>query len=67
MWPRRIPLRHLTLLEGDPGEGKSFVTQAIATAISLGKGLPGMDPTPPRQCADSGRRGSCRLHHPPTP
>lgn len=45
-WPR-IPLRHLTTLEGDPGEGKSFVAQAIATAVSLGRGLPDMDPTTP--------------------
>jgi len=47
LWWPRIPLRHLTTLEGDPGEGKSFVAQAIATALSLGRGLPDMDPTTP--------------------
>ena len=39
LWFPRIPLKHVTMLEGDPGEGKSFLTQAIATALSLGGGL----------------------------
>lgn len=47
LWWPRIPLRHLTTLEGDPGEGKSFVAQAIATAISRGQGLPNTNPTTP--------------------
>lgn len=47
LWWPRIPLRHLTTLEGDPGEGKSFVAQALAVAVSLGQGLSGMDPTTP--------------------
>lgn len=47
LWWPRIPLRHLTTLEGDPGEGKSFVAQALAAAVSLGKGLPDMDSTAP--------------------
>ncbi len=41
VWDQRIPRRKLTLLEGDPGQGKSYITAAIATAGSLGKGLPG--------------------------
>ena len=41
LWEPRIPLRHLTALEGDPGEGKSFITQAIAAKLSRGMGLPG--------------------------
>lgn len=40
LWDPRIPMRHLTALEGDPGEGKSFVTQAMAAGLSLGQGLP---------------------------
>ena len=43
----RIPRRHLTGLEGDPGEGKSFITQALATMLSKGKGLPGTEPIEP--------------------
>lgn len=43
LWHPYIPFGKLTLLEGDPGVGKSWVALAIATAVSLGKGLPGGD------------------------
>ncbi len=39
--PPYIPLGKLTLLEGDPGVGKSWVCLAIAAAISIGHGIPG--------------------------
>ena len=35
-----IPLGKLTIIEGDPDEGKSFLILAIASAISNGHGLP---------------------------
>jgi len=41
LWHPYIALGKLTLLEGDPGIGKSWITLAIATAVSLGRGLPG--------------------------
>ncbi len=47
LWYPYIPLGKVTLLEGDPGLGKSWLTLAIATAISLGKGLPGTEATQP--------------------
>ncbi len=40
LWNPYIPIGKLTLLEGDPEVGKSWVTLAFATAISLGHGLP---------------------------
>ena len=43
LWWPYIPLGKLTLLEGDPGIGKSWVSLAIAAAVSLGKGLPGTE------------------------
>ena len=43
LWYPYIPYRKFTLLEGDPGTGKSWCGLAIATAQSLGKGLPGVD------------------------
>jgi hypothetical protein len=43
LWHPYIPLGKPTLLEGDPGVGKSWVSLAIATAVSLGKGLPGTE------------------------
>lgn len=47
LWLPYIPKGKLTLLEGDPGIGKSWVSLAIATAVSLGKGLPGQEPAEP--------------------
>jgi hypothetical protein len=35
-----IPLGALTIVEGDPDEGKSFATLAIAAALTNGSGLP---------------------------
>ena len=43
VWHPYIPRGKLTLLEGDPGQGKSWITLAISTALSLGDGLPGQD------------------------
>lgn len=40
LWNPYIPIGKLTLLEGDPGVGKSWITLAITTAVSLGHGLP---------------------------
>ncbi|MBK35920.1 MAG: hypothetical protein CME26_10385 [Gemmatimonadetes bacterium] len=47
LWHPLVPLGHLTGLNGDPGEGKSFLTQALATAVSLGQGLPANEETNP--------------------
>ncbi|MDD5075346.1 MAG: AAA family ATPase [Candidatus Peribacteraceae bacterium] len=40
LWKVRIPLGKLTIIEGDPSAGKSFMTAAIAKAVSLGAPLP---------------------------
>lgn len=40
LWPGRIPLGKLTLLAGDPGLGKSFLTCDIAARISKGTDWP---------------------------
>jgi hypothetical protein len=47
LWEPYLPLGKLTLLEGDPGQGKSWLTAAIAAAGSRGRGLPGGDSFPP--------------------
>ncbi|MDP2726169.1 MAG: AAA family ATPase, partial [Dehalococcoidia bacterium] len=41
LWHPYIPLGKLTILEGDPGLGKSWLALAIAAAISRGVKLPG--------------------------
>jgi len=41
LWHPRIPLGKLTLIDGDPGLGKSFITAAISSAVSTGRALPG--------------------------
>jgi len=43
LWFPYIPKGKLTLLEGDPGIGKSWLALAIATGVSLGKDLPGAE------------------------
>ncbi|HZH91588.1 MAG TPA: AAA family ATPase [Pyrinomonadaceae bacterium] len=44
LWHPYIAKGKLTLLEGDPGLGKSWLTCAIACAVSHGKGLPNAAP-----------------------
>jgi hypothetical protein len=43
LWRPYIPLGKLTLLEGDPGVGKSTLTCAITSAVSNGRGFPGAE------------------------
>lgn len=40
LWPGRIPLGKLTILDGDPGNGKSTLTLDIAARVSLGTEMP---------------------------
>ena len=41
LWTGRIPLGTLTVLDGDPGLGKSTLTAAITAAVTRGDPLPG--------------------------
>lgn len=41
LWEPYIPLGRITILEGDPGQGKSYISQAIAATLSRGDPLPG--------------------------
>lgn len=43
LWKNRIPRGSITLLDGDPGIGKSTLVRYIASAISAGRTLPGND------------------------
>lgn len=47
LWQDRIPIGKLTMVEGNPGLGKSWLTLAIAAAVSSGAALPGDFPRPP--------------------
>ena len=40
IWEGRIPRGYLTIIFGMPASGKSFITSALASAGSVGKGLP---------------------------
>ncbi len=51
LWPRRIPLGKLTMLVGDPGVGKSFLTADIAARVSTGRDWPDGPPID-RLCGD---------------
>lgn len=41
LWPRRAALGKITLVEGDPGLGKSLLTLELAACVSTGGELPG--------------------------
>src|SRR5688572_28847980 len=43
LWPGRIPLGKLSLLEGHPGIGKSHLTLDFAARVTIGRAFPGDD------------------------
>lgn len=43
LWENRIPLGKITLIDGDPGVGKTFFTLDLAARVSSGKPMPGED------------------------
>lgn len=45
IWPGRLPRGALTLLEGDPGLGKSTLACDLVARVSAGRGMPGSDAT----------------------
>lgn len=47
LWHPYIALGKLTMLDGDPGIGKSTLICAIASAVTTGRGLPGIVPFEP--------------------
>lgn len=46
LWYPYIPAGKLTIIEGDPGIGKSWITCAIAKAVAGGEALPGQEGRP---------------------
>ena len=47
LWGRYIPFGKLTMIQGDPGEGKTTLALRLAAACSTGEMLPGMEPMDP--------------------
>jgi hypothetical protein len=47
LWPGRLPFGKITILDGDPGLGKSLLTIWLAASITRGRALPGAEPQPP--------------------
>lgn len=47
LWKPYIPFGKITIIQGDPGEGKTTLALAVAAALSCGKMLPG--DTEPRE------------------
>lgn len=40
LWDPYIPLGKLTILQGDPGVGKSYISLAVTAAVTTGRSLP---------------------------
>ena len=47
LWGHYIPFGKLTIIQGDPGEGKTTLALRLAAACSTGTPLPGMEPMKP--------------------
>lgn len=47
LWKPYLPIGKLSMIEGDPGLGKSWITLAIATHVANGKGIPCIEPCEP--------------------
>lgn len=47
LWGPYIPFGKLTIIQGDPGEGKTTLALRLAAACSSGNPLPGMEPMEP--------------------
>lgn len=47
LWKPYIPFGKITIIQGDPGEGKTTFALRLAAACSSGKALPGMELTEP--------------------
>jgi hypothetical protein len=47
LWPGRLALGHLAILEGDPGLGKSFLALDLCARLSTGRPWPDGSPAPP--------------------
>jgi hypothetical protein len=45
LWPRRVPRGKITVLDGDPDNGKSVLTTDLAARLTAGKSLPDGTPT----------------------
>ena len=47
LWYPYIPFGKLTILQGNPGEGKTYFAMQLAAACTTGKALPNMTPLEP--------------------
>lgn len=43
LWPNRIPLGALSLLEGDPGQSKSLLSYDLAARLTTGRAMPDIE------------------------
>jgi putative DNA primase/helicase len=65
LWRDRVPFGKLTLLDGDPGLGKSTLALEIAARVTRGEALPGGDASRPMAVVISLGRGRPLGHDPP--
>jgi hypothetical protein len=61
LWPGYIPAGKLTLLDGDPGLGKSLISIDLAARLSTGRPLPDGSGGPDRRRRRRGGEGEPAL------
>src|SRR5262245_4712530 len=54
LWPGRIPLGKLTIIDGDPGLGKSVLTLDLAARVTRGQAMPCEPREPGEECEPAG-------------
>jgi putative DNA primase/helicase len=58
LWPGRIPLGTITLLDGDPGLGKSLLTLDLVARVTRGAAMPDGDAGGPEGAVDGAGGGA---------
>jgi len=53
LWPGRVPMGKVTLLVGDPGQGKSLLSLDVAARVTTGAAWPEAPRTAEGGCATS--------------
>ena len=62
LWKPYIPFGKITIIQGDPGEGKTTLALRVAAACSTGTALPGMEALFFLRCNLSDCRGRTRRY-----
>lgn len=67
LWHPYIPFGKITIIQGNPGEGKTTLSLRLAAACSQGQALPGMEPSTPINIFYQTAEDGLSYRNPPVP